>query len=79
MKKTLYVSRPVIDAQEIYDWYKPYQLFSQVRPENLHTTIAYSRKHVNWDAVEPEEGCCMSCSPKRTIDKFGGSNSTNDV
>jgi len=55
--RTLYVSRPVVNADEIRAWAKA-QGFAVVQPtEALHVTIAFSRSPVDWMKVgEPWAG-----------------------
>lgn len=51
--RTLYISRKVLNAQDILDWAKE-QGFPNTEPaEKLHTTIAYSRRPVDWMKISP--------------------------
>ena len=47
-KKTLYVNRPVLNAQEIADWAKGQGFTTTLAPADMHVTIAYSKTPVNW-------------------------------
>jgi hypothetical protein len=48
---TLYVARPVKNADEIIDWFKGQGMQTMLPPEDMHVTIAYSKKRVDWEAV----------------------------
>ncbi len=46
--KTLYVYRPVENADEIIAWAKGQGFKTTLKPEDLHVTIAYSKTPLNW-------------------------------
>ena len=52
-KKTLYVSRPVINHDEIAAWAKE-QGFESTLGDDMHVTIAFSKTPVDWDLVDPD-------------------------
>jgi hypothetical protein len=47
---TLYVARPVLNAAEILDWFRQQGISPLLTPDDLHVTIAFSRKEVDWEA-----------------------------
>lgn len=49
--RTLYVSRPVVNAKDIIKWAKSVGFDTTLPPEDLHVTVAYSRAPVDWIAV----------------------------
>lgn len=49
--RSLYVSRPVVNAAEIIDWAKKQGFTTTLPAEDLHVTIAYSREPVDWMKV----------------------------
>lgn len=52
--RPLYVSRPVLNAAEIIRWAKGEGFSSCLPADDLHVTVAYSKRPVNWMAIEPE-------------------------
>ena len=53
MKKTLYVSRQLLDAEHFINWAKE-QGFNEIK-NDPHVTLAYSREPVNWSQFRPHE------------------------
>lgn len=47
-KKTLYISRPIINAEEIVNWAKAQGFKTTLPAESMHVTIAYSTTPVVW-------------------------------
>lgn len=47
--RTLYVSRPVLNADQIVAWAKAQGFPTVVEPDELHVTIAFSRQLVDWN------------------------------
>jgi hypothetical protein len=43
----LYVSRPVVNAKQLYDWADKNNIPGIVPPEQMHVTVVYSRKNVD--------------------------------
>lgn len=50
-RKSLYISRPVKNAKAIIEWAKAQGFTTTLPPEEMHVTIAYSSKSVEWDDV----------------------------
>ena len=48
-KKTLYVSRSVENAKEILKWAKDQGITDLIKADEMHVTIAFSKKKVAWD------------------------------
>lgn len=46
--KPLYVSRPVTNADEVLAWFRDRGCTPLVTPDDMHVTILYSKKPVNW-------------------------------
>lgn len=46
--RSLYVNRPVLNAKEIIRWYKSQGFETTLQPADMHVTIIYSRKFVDW-------------------------------
>src|SRR5690606_11822548 len=49
--RTLYVSRPLLNAQELIDWAKGQGFETTVEAGDLHVTLAFSKRPVDWMAV----------------------------
>ncbi|WP_336973485.1 phage portal protein family protein [Sphingobium aromaticiconvertens] len=49
--RPLYVSRSLLNAGEVLDWMRSQGFTSTVPAEELHTTVAYSKRPVNWFAM----------------------------
>ena len=54
LKRTLYVSRPLLNADELIDWFKAQGFARCVPPEQMHVTIAFSREPVDWGQMASE-------------------------
>lgn len=54
MKKTLYVHRKLLNGDEFIDWAKSQGFKNTLEPNDLHATIAFSRKELDWDDLTPE-------------------------
>jgi hypothetical protein len=50
-KKTLYVHRPVLNADEIISWAKGQGFAVTLPASDMHVTVAYSKQPVNWQAI----------------------------
>lgn len=53
MNKTLYAYRPLKNADEVIAWAKQY-FETVVVPEEMHTTIAYSKIVFDWSGLDPD-------------------------
>lgn len=62
--RTLYVSRPVLNAKDIIAWAKGQGFATTLEPDDLHVTIAYSRAAVDWMQAGTD-------SPKLTVEVGG--------
>jgi hypothetical protein len=48
-RKTLYVSRGLLNADDIILWAKSQGLKTMLEPSDLHVTVCFSKKPVTWD------------------------------
>jgi len=55
VKRSLYVSRPVLNGEDIRTWALAQGFPSTVVPDDLHVTLAYSKEPVAWDSIQPDE------------------------
>lgn len=46
--RPLYVSRPLLNASELLDWARSQGFGSTIEAYDLHVTVAYSKRPVNW-------------------------------
>ena len=49
---TLYVSRPLVNAQDLYNWAKQQGFPDILDPQHMHATIAYSRKSFDISVID---------------------------
>lgn len=69
--KTLYVSRPLDNAEELKAWATSVGFENLI--EDMHVTIAYSEDEVDWDNFKPKEDSYYNFGFfKRTISQFDG-------
>lgn len=52
---SLYIHRPVLNAQNIIDWAKANGFETTLPPEDMHVTIAFSKEPVSWEAIGGRE------------------------
>lgn len=75
--RTLYVYRPVTNAQDIIDWFKGQGFETTLPASDMHVTIAYSDAPVDWmkagEAWGTDDKGNLAIKPGgvRIIDKFG--------
>lgn len=50
--RTLYVSRPVLNAEEIRAWAESQGITDVIPAEDMHVTIAYSREPIDWIKIQ---------------------------
>ncbi len=51
--KTLYVSRPLLNAYDVIEWAVEQGFSSVLTPDEMHATIAFSKKAIPWDNLIP--------------------------
>lgn len=80
LAEPLYVSRPVLNADDLVEWAKSQGLSSMLLPDDLHVTVCYSKEPLVWDDVpETEETVRVPAldefkpgtEPVRKIEMFG--------
>lgn len=52
-KRTLYVSRPLLNARAFISWARSQGFSKTVQPGELHVTLAFSREPVSWCRLTP--------------------------
>ncbi len=73
MHKPLYIYRPVLNAQEIINWYKNQGFKEITTPEQLHVTIVFSKASVDWSALTSNvKGICVPAEERsRSVEPLG--------
>lgn len=72
-KKTLYVSRQVLNHEAIRDWARENGFKSTLPPDDFHVTIAYSKNKFDWSSTEPDEEIIyIEPDDTRTLHVFDG-------
>jgi hypothetical protein len=76
-RRTLYVSRYVRNADDIVAWFNA-QGVETVPPEDMHVTLAYSKRRVDWEAVGEEQDGCIELEPslRRSVMPLGTQGAT---
>ena len=68
--KTLYIQRNVKNAKDIIKWAKSNGFKTTLQPDDMHVTIAFSRKNVNWDSIDEKNDSFKISGGKREMAKF---------
>lgn len=72
-KKTLYLSRKVLNGAEIMEWAKSQGFTSLLDPADMHITIAYSKEPLDWEELGNSFGSITVKKPDtRSIQLFDG-------
>jgi hypothetical protein len=50
-KKTLYIQRKLLNADDLIAWAKANGFKDIESPNEMHVTVAFSRRHIDWDTV----------------------------
>lgn len=53
--QSLYICRPVTNAQDIIDWAKAQGFAKTLQPDDLHVTIAFSRQPLDWKLSQTQQ------------------------
>jgi High potential iron-sulfur protein len=69
--RTLYVNRPVTNAEDIIRWAKKQGFETALQPDDMHVTIAFSRAPVFWSAVGYGRNPITVDGGSRSLDRFG--------
>ena len=71
MKKNLYVFRPVLNGDDILKWADNAGFAQTFQSKDLHVTIMYSKKEVEWNWWEPVKNKLTISGGIRRIELFG--------
>src|SRR5262249_30015412 len=68
--RTLYVYRPLINAEEVIDWAKSVGFKTCLPAKDMHVTVIYSKTRVNWDLLMPSRTELVVSGGRRKIEKL---------
>lgn len=71
MKKTLYVYRPLLNGKDFFKWAKKQGFKNILEPKDLHVTIAFSKKDVDWSKIEPKTNSLKISGGNRVVAPLG--------
>jgi hypothetical protein len=71
LHQTLYVHRPLVKTDEITNWASGQGFKSILDPEDLHVTLAFSRKPLDWNQVSPISDPIIIEGGNRSVGKLG--------
>jgi hypothetical protein len=70
-EQTLYVKRPLKNADDLIAWAKANGFDTTLPPDDMHVTVCYSKALVDWDSVPPKTGNVTNVSDDRSLKQFG--------
>lgn len=68
---TLYVSRPLINADQLIAWAKANGFKTCLLPEDMHVTVCYSKQPMDWELVQPSAKFVSAVGGERSLERFG--------
>ena len=69
--KTLYVARDVLNGKDIEKWARSEGFTHTMNPSDMHVTIAYSKKKVDWYKLSQQNNKINIKGGKRSIVRLG--------
>ena len=69
--KTLYVSRPLVNADEVIAWAHTQGFKNVQQPKDMHVTVCYSKEPFDWDDTQPRENTVKVIHGLRELHAFG--------
>lgn len=69
--KTLYINRPIENAEAIIEWAKAQGFQTTLPAEEMHVTIAYSKKPVDWNKAGIDKSSFVSIGGPRSVEALG--------
>ena len=68
----LYMCRPLLNAKDVIEWAKSVGFESTLEPDDMHCTIVYSKKPVDWDCCGKSTKNIDVKDGKRSVHEFDG-------
>jgi hypothetical protein len=69
--QTLYVHRPLLNADNVIAWAKANGFETTLLPSDMHVTVAFSKVKVDWSKVSPRQDEVVVNGGQRQLDVFG--------
>lgn len=69
--KTLYINRPIMNAEDIIAWAKAQGFVATLPAEDMHVTVAFSKKPVDWNMVGLDKETFVSAGGPRSVEALG--------
>lgn len=69
--RTLYINRPIENAEDIIAWAKSQGFKTTLPASEMHVTIAFSKKPVDWKLAGIEKGMFVSSGGPRSVEALG--------
>ena len=70
MKKTLYCSRNLLNGDDLVSWAQEQGFPKCLSPDQMHATIAYSKRKFYWSAIKPRANRLIIRGGHRSIEVF---------
>jgi hypothetical protein len=71
--RTLYVNRPLLNSADIVKWAKEQGFAKTLAADDLHVTIAYSKRPVDWKQATPRDSTVTVTEGERGVEALGAS------
>jgi hypothetical protein len=71
MKRSLYVSRPLLNGDELRRWAEAIGLATALAAKSMHATIAFSRTPMAWEEVPAQEAELQTRGGDRLVKRLG--------
>lgn len=71
MKETLYVHRPLLNANELIDWANKQGFGSTLSPDDMHVTVAFSKTAFDWSGLKEQNNKVHVTGGSRDVDHLG--------
>lgn len=68
----IYISRKLLNTQDILDWAKEQGFETTLDPDEFHVTQVYCKKPVDWSSIEPSDEMILVQDDERSVERFDG-------
>lgn len=69
--RPFYIMRPLLNADTLIDWAASQGFTSTLAPDDMHVTVMYSRKGLNWVNLKADAPAVVAKGGPRTVEQFG--------
>jgi HK97 family phage portal protein len=71
-RRTLYVSRPLLNGADLIAWARGQGFATTIPASDLHVTLAYSKRALDWSKLKPDTSeLLLPSSKRRTVETLG--------